>query len=123
MFSLKLYKHADNPSPDTYTFHGGVWFNRIQATWPFGRLEVSPKQLIVSIEETPFSDAKIERQFKHEDLEKVEVKKYFPVIAYGIRIIPRDKTKDNIVYFWYTSFGFNKLISALEYSGWVRLDR
>ncbi len=119
MFSLKLYRHKDNPDPNTTTFHGGAWIGQVQATWPFGRLEVGPDKIIISIEETPFINLKSERQFTRDNLQKVEIKKYFPVIAYAVRITPRDQTKEKSLYFWYSSFGFKKLTDTLRKYNWI----
>ena len=106
--------------PDqTYKFSGGVWIGYFSYTWPYAKLEISPERLTVKIEGLPFDRAKKELSFTHDEIEKVEVKKYFPVIAYGIRIVVRDKRVSRLFYFWYISFKFKKLISALKEFGWI----
>ena len=88
-------------------------------TWPFGKLEVRPDQLVIGIEGLPFSSLKIEHRFSHDEIEKIEIKKYFPIIAYGIHIVAKDRKIGNLLYFWYLSFRFNKLVKALKECGWI----
>lgn len=102
----------------SFKFKGAAWIGHTSATWPFGKLEVSPDQLGIAIDGLPFDSSKIERRFTHEDIEKIEVKKYFPIVGYGIRIIPRDKTKGSLIYFWYISFRFKKLTDTLKQFDW-----
>lgn len=101
-----------------FKFKGGVWIGHISVTWPFGKLEIGQNELVISIDDLPFTSFKIERRFTPEDIEKIEVKRYLPIIGYGIHIIPRDKTKENPIYFWYLSFRFEKLINVLKELGW-----
>ena len=97
-----------------YKFRGGVWIGLTSATWPWGVLEVSSNQLAI-IDES----LKKELRFTHGEIQKIEVKKYFPIIGYGIHIIPREKTKGQLIYFWYISFLFKKLIDTLKQFGWL----
>lgn len=78
-------------SDQYFKFKGGVWLGNTSVTWPFGRLEINPDQLIISIEGLPFNNSKIERRFTHNEIEKIEIKKYFPIIGYGIHIVAKDK--------------------------------
>lgn len=102
------------PENKIHKFRGGVWLGFTAATWPWGVLEVSSDQLVV-IDES----LKKEVSFTHEEIEKIEIKRYFPVIAYGICITPRDKMKRQLLYFWYISFRFKKLINALKQFNWL----
>ncbi len=103
----------------SFKFKGGAWIGYISATWPFGKLEVSPDQLVIAIEGLPFSSSKIEHRFTHYEIEKIEIKKYFPIIAYGIHIIAKDKKIGNLLFFWYVSFRFKNLVSALRACSWI----
>jgi len=100
-------------------FKGGVWLGIWAYTWPFGRLEVSSDYLVVSVEGLPFYNKKIERRFTHENLEKIKVMKYFPIIAYGINVVSRDKKIESPICFWYVSFKFKKLINTLKEFNWM----
>ena len=97
----------------SFKFKGGVWIGFASATWPWGILEFDRDQLTIAI-----ADMK-KLSFTRNEIERLEVKKYFPIVAYGIHIVPRDKTKGTPLYFWYISFRFNKLISALKDCGWL----
>jgi hypothetical protein len=97
-----------------YIFRGGVWIGFIASTWPSGVLEVSQNQLAV-IDEC----LKRERRYSHDEIEKIEIKKYLPIIGYGIKIIPHDKTNESFLYFWYVSFYFENLINTLKKFGWI----
>lgn len=97
----------------SFKFKGGAWIGFASATWPWGVLEFDTDQLTISIVGIK------EISFTHAEIERLEVKKYFPIIAHGIHIIPCDKNKgDHILYFWYLSFRFNKLTNALKECGW-----
>ncbi len=105
-----------------YKFRGGVWIGFEASTWPFGALEVSEDELAIIDENLTLTgnvSSKRERRFTHDEIEKIEVKKYFPIIAYGIQIVPRDKTKGTLLYFWYAGFRFKRLINALKQFGWI----
>lgn len=97
----------------SFKFKGGAWIGSVSATWPWGILDFDSNHLaiaIVNVKEISFSRGEIER---------LEIKKFFPIIAYGIHIVPRDKSKGTLLYFWYISFRFKKLINALKECGWL----
>ncbi len=101
-----------------YKFKGGVWMGMMSYTWPFGRLEINEDNLVISIEGLPFYNKKIEHCFTHENLEKIEIKKYIPFMAYGISITSNDKKIESPVYFWSLQLG--KLITALREFNWIK---
>lgn len=95
-------------------FRGGVWTGPWASTWPFGVLEVGQDYLVIS-------DESLEREsrFVRGDIERIEVKRILPIIGFGIRIVPVNKARGGNLYFWYPSFRFKKLISALREHGWL----
>jgi hypothetical protein len=95
-------------------FRGGAWIGSWQITWPFVTLEVRQDELILNNQLF-----KKEYRFTHDQIEKIETKKYLPIIGHGVRIIPRDKSKEDKYYFWYLSFKFDTLINALKEFGWL----
>lgn len=103
--------------PDTKQkkFRGGAWIGAWQITWPFITLEVLQDQLILNNELF-----KKEYRFTHNEIEKIEIKKYIPFIAHGIRITPRDKSKIERYYFWYWTSNFEKLVNVLKQFGWLQ---
>ncbi|MBP9851726.1 MAG: hypothetical protein KBC67_00510 [Candidatus Pacebacteria bacterium] len=94
-------------------FRGGAWIGSWQITWPFITLEVREDQLILKN-----SLFKKEYYFTRDSVEKIEVKKYLPIIGHGINIVLRDKSKETKYYFWYWSFRFDSLIDSLKKFGW-----
>ena len=95
-------------------FRGGALIGSWQITWPFITLEVRQDQLILNNELF-----KKEYRFTHDQIEKIEIKKYLPIIAYGVLITPRDKSKEDKYYFWYWSFKFATLTNTLKELGWL----
>ena len=57
-----------------------------------------------------------EIEFLQGEIKQIKIKKFFPIIAYGIRIHP--KNVDNNYYFWYVGLHFNKLLNAIRECGW-----
>jgi hypothetical protein len=96
-------------------FRGGAWIGSWQITWPFITLEVLQDQLILNNELF-----KKEYRFTHDEIEKIEVKKYVPFFAHGIRITPHDKSKIERYYFWYWTSSFEKLLNTLREFGWLK---
>lgn len=95
-------------------FRGGGWIGVWQLTWPFVTLEISQNQIILNNELF-----RKKYYFTRSEVEKIEIKKTLPIIGYGIRIIPRDKSAGNQYYFWYWSLKFSLLVSVLEELGWI----
>jgi hypothetical protein len=95
-------------------FRGGAWIGQWQITWPFVTLEVFQDQLILNNELF-----KKEYRFTHNEIEKIEIKKYIPFLAHGIRITPRDKSNAERYYFWYLTSRFDNLVNALKEYGWL----
>lgn len=96
-----------------YKFKGGAWIGLISATWPWGVLEFDRNQLTICVVGMK------EINFARNEIDKLEIKKYFPIIAYGIRIVPKDKIKGTLLYFWYISFSLKKLTNSLKECGWL----
>ncbi len=95
-------------------FRGGAWIGSWQITWPFVTLEVCQDELILNNQ--------LFRKkycFTHDQIEKIEIKKYLPIVAHGICIIPRDTSSEDKYYFWYLSFKFNNLTNVLKEFGWL----
>jgi len=65
----------------SFKFKGGAWIGYMSYTWPFAKLEVAPDYLIIAIEGLPFDRSRRELRFTHDEIEKIEVKKYIPIIA------------------------------------------
>ena len=100
---------------NNYKFRGGIWIGWLWAnSWPNGTLEVNQDSLILR-------DEMLKKEFKFSKTEvvKIEIKKFFPVIGYGIRIYHTNKNYNSRLYFWYFSFRFKELISSLKQFGWL----
>ena len=97
-----------------YEFKGGVRIGPWANSWPFGTLEVNQNSLILS-------DKLLKKDlvFLKEDIAQIEIKKYIPIIGYGIKILHNKKSYSSIVYFWYVGFHFDELINALKEFGWL----
>ena len=78
-------------------------------SWPNGVLEIDQNTLILRDE-----IFKKEIKLSKDEIEKIEIKKYFPIIGYAIKIYPKDKKHINNLSFAYLSFKFDKLINALK---------
>lgn len=98
----------------SFKFRGGMWHGFIATTWPYVRLEVGKDKLSIFDE-----SLKREYHFTHDSVLKITIKRFIPIIAYGIRIYPRDKTKEQVLYFWYVSLHFRQLIDALKKYDWL----
>jgi len=99
-----------------YKFRGGVWIGAWATSWPFCILEVAHNFLAIHDEML-----KRDLSFSKDEIVQIEIKKYIPVIGYGIKIKHTKKNYDSIVYFWYVSFRFNKLSNALTELGWINV--
>ena len=97
-----------------YKFKGGVRIGFLSTTWPSGILEVTENSLTLRSEMT-----KQELTFSKNDIVKIDIKKVFPIIGYGIRIHHTNTTYSKKIYFWYVGLHFSKLISALKELGWL----
>ncbi|MCK4553526.1 hypothetical protein KAU19_01000 [Candidatus Parcubacteria bacterium] len=97
-----------------YKFRGGARIGPWTTSWPFCTLEISQNSLIIHDEML-----KKELVLLKNEVAKVEIKKYFPIIGYFVKINHTKKDYNNIAYFGVFSFGFNKLIKALEMCGWL----
>lgn len=97
-----------------YKFRGGIWIGLWANSWPSGVLEFNSTSLVLR-------DVMIGREYRFtkDDIVRIEIKKYFPVIGCGIRICHTSKNFNKKLYFWYHSFGFEKLISSLRVCGWL----
>jgi len=95
-------------------FRGGIRVGLYSNSWPNGTLEVGADKLVLH-------DATMNKtyEFLKQDVDKVEIKKMFPIIAYGIRICHHKKDYKDKVYFWYVSMHFSKLTKTLKDFGWV----
>jgi hypothetical protein len=99
---------------DSFKFRGGAWIGSWQITWPFITLEITKEHLTLKNELFGTS-----YNFTHEGIERIEIKRYFPIVACGIRIWPRDKSKHDTYYFWYWSFHFDRFIDTLKKFSWL----
>ncbi|OGI73952.1 hypothetical protein A3D42_00700 [Candidatus Nomurabacteria bacterium RIFCSPHIGHO2_02_FULL_41_18] len=97
-----------------YVFRGGVRIGFLSTTWPSGILEVNENLLTLRSEMT-----KQELAFSKSDIIKIEIKKVFPIIGYGIRIHHTKTSYSKKIYFWYWSFRFKELTDALKELGWL----
>lgn len=97
-----------------YKFRGGLSVGIFGSTWPNGMLEANQTSLILR-------DELMEKEYNlsREDIIRIEVKKYFPIIGYGIRIHHNNKRYDKSIFFWYRSFRMDKLTNALKELGWM----
>lgn len=102
-------------SNQTYKFRGGMWKGFIATTWPYVWLEIGCDSL--SLIDTSL---KREYHFAHSDIERIAVSKYFPFIAYGIRIYPHDKSKARVLYFWYPGLNLGEITDALKKYNWMQ---
>ncbi len=99
----------------SYKFRGGIWIGWLWAnSWPNVVLEVSQDSLILR-------DEMIHKEFKFSkgDITKIEIKKFFPIIGYCIRIHHNNKNYNERLFFGYPSFKFNKLLEALKECDWL----
>ncbi|MDD3006558.1 MAG: hypothetical protein PHX30_03185 [Candidatus Pacebacteria bacterium] len=97
-----------------YKFRGGLSIGIFGSTWPNGILEVSQASLVLR-------DELMKKEYKLSkgDIIRIEVKKYFPIIGYGIRIYHNNKRYDKSMFFWYWSYRMDKLTNALKELGWM----
>lgn len=98
-----------------YKFRGGLWVGWSANSWPNGILEIGLNTLILR-------DEMLGKEFifSKNEISEIKIKKFFPVIGYGIRIYHRNKNYNKKIFFWYWSFRFNKLINALKKLGWLK---
>lgn len=99
----------------SYKFCGGLHIGLISSTWPGGELEVTQDYLFVR-------DKFLRKEYKlsKTDIVSVEIKKYLPIIGYGIKISHKNKSYTwDTIYFWYVSFRFEKLVNGLKEFGWL----
>ena len=99
----------------SYKFRGGLWIGLLANSWPSGVLEVAQNSLILRDEMF-----KKEYKFSKEDIVEIKIKKVFPIIGYGIRLIHTNQNYNSEIYFWYWSFRFDQLINALKECGWLK---
>lgn len=96
-----------------HKFRGGAWIGQWQITWPFITLEVFQDQLILNNELF-----KKEYRFTHNQIEKIEIKKYIPFFATGIKIHHSIKDYDQRIFFWV--FKLKSLTSVLKEFDWLK---
>ena len=86
----------------------------VNNTWPFVTLQVGADSLVIR-------DSLLRKQIKLTKLDdvRIEIKKYIPIIGYGVRIYHKNKAYTNLLIFWYVSFHFSKLVDTLKKFGWL----
>ncbi|MBN2306804.1 hypothetical protein JXD20_02365 [Candidatus Peregrinibacteria bacterium] len=90
-------------------FRGGVRFGAWCNSWPFGVLEIHKEALVLR-------DVLLGREIKFlkDEIEKIEIKKSFPLIGYYIRIYSGNSSQNDFFAFGYWSLHFEKLLDALK---------
>lgn len=99
----------------SYKFRGGIRIGMWANSWPSGLLEFDQNTLIMK-------DVLIRKkcEFTKNDNIRIDVKKVFPILGYGIKISHTKKNYNKILYFWYTGLHFKKLVNALKELDWLR---
>jgi hypothetical protein len=94
-------------------FKGGIRTGYRSNTWPFGTFEVNPDTLIIR-------DELLHKEYKfsRDQVIEIEIKKILPIIGWGIRVHHKNTNYPKRMIFWYWSFQFNNLLSALKEFGW-----
>lgn len=103
-----------NLENQNYKFRGGFRVGLLAVSWPNGLLEVSSNSIILHDEMF-----KKDYKFSKDEITKIEIKKIFPVIGYGIRLHHTNQNYNNKIIFWYVSFHFKNLVTTLEELGWL----
>lgn len=103
----------DNKEKGVYKFIGGIRVGMLANSWPSGELEINSNYLI--LRDKMF---KKEYKFLKDDVIKIEMKKIFPIIAYGVRICHKRQGYNPEIYFWYVGTKFKEFIGVLRESGW-----
>lgn len=99
---------------NNYKFRGGALMGYYSNTWPFVVLDVSRDFLVIR-------DKLLHKEIRlsKSDIDRIEIKKYIPIVGYGIGIYHRNKLYTNLLIFWYVSFNFDKLLSSLKELDWL----
>lgn len=115
MWPLNKFQLYENPSAPGTRFVGGSWFGNWSATWPLSELYVNADSLILKINYMFFK--RTEYSFSKEDITKLQIITYIPIIGVGLRIY--SKNHDKRIIFWYWSFKMKNLILELKNNGWA----
>jgi hypothetical protein len=102
-------------SNTNFKFKGGIRIGLWSNSWPFGVLEFNQDNLILRDEMI-----KKEYKFSKEEISKIEIKKFFPIIGFGIKIVHVKEIYDKNTYFWYLGFHFQNFISSLKEMSWIK---
>ena len=116
--SYKVCQFIMDIRPKKVSFKGGLREGMWNTTWPFITFDISQNSLTLCYEKF-FWLKERKLIFTKDEVIKIEIKKYFPIIGYGIKIYHRNESYSRIIIFWCISFHFNKLLSALKEYGWA----
>lgn len=97
-----------------FKFRGGMRDGLVSITWPFITFSINSDSLI--LKNSLFNKY---YTFSKWDIDKIEIKKYFPLVGYGVKISHHKSEYNNDIYFWYVGFKFEKFIKALKNTGWT----
>ncbi len=101
--AIKALTYKDS---DRKIFHGGAWISSAYGSWPFGLLLIGKDDIVLRIQ-----GLNSDLVFTRENLEKIEIKKYF----LAVRFIPRPY---RTAYFYY-GFKRKNLEKTLMEFGWL----
>ena len=95
-------------------FKGGVWIGALANTWPFGALDIDQNRLILC-------DKLFKKEiiFPKQEIKRIEIKKYLPIIGYGIRIYSKNPKQNDLYCFWYVGFHFSEFTNKLKGCGYL----